>query len=213
MTGAGRLAKKRGTGSVEVKRYTAPGARQGARHRRAARGRGGGLGPARDRATAPAFAGRAFSACWWRSNGAATSRARQRAATRSPCACSSSRTVIHRTERLVATALPVMRDLAGAIGQSCHLAVHDDGRILVLCRVESPQPWGLTVRVGAAYAMTANASGRVLLAFQPPDIRARWLARARAREGDSGTGGRGSRGSPRSPRAATSTARAMRSTG
>jgi DNA-binding IclR family transcriptional regulator len=88
------------------------------------------------------------------------------------------------TERLTNAALPVMRELATVIGQPCHLAVEDDGRILVLCRVESPRPWGLMVRVGAAYALTANASGRVLLAFQPAATRETWLARARLHEGD-----------------------------
>jgi DNA-binding IclR family transcriptional regulator len=82
------------------------------------------------------------------------------------------------TERLITAALPVMRELAATIGQSCHLAVHDDGRILVLCRVESPRPWGLMVRVGAAYTLTGNSSGRVLLAFQPEPVRRAWLLRA-----------------------------------
>ena len=57
------------------------------------------------------------------------------------------------TERLIAAALPEMGALADQIGQSCHLAVYHDGRILVLTRVESPRPWGLMVRVGAAYGL------------------------------------------------------------
>jgi DNA-binding IclR family transcriptional regulator len=87
------------------------------------------------------------------------------------------------TERLIAVALPRMRDLAAMIGQPCHLAVPDDGRLIVLCRVESPRPWGLAVRVGAPYALTRHASGRVLLAFQSPQVRLAWLARARIHEG------------------------------
>jgi DNA-binding IclR family transcriptional regulator len=79
------------------------------------------------------------------------------------------------TDRLMAAALPEMRRLAERTGQSCHLAVQDAGRILVLARVESPRPWSLLVRVGAAYDLVTNSSGRVLLAFQPETVREAWL--------------------------------------
>lgn len=85
-------------------------------------------------------------------------------------------------ERLRAAALPEMNRLAELLGQSCHLAVHDDGRILVLARVESPRPWSLMVRIGETYALTRNVSGRVLLAFQPAALCSAWLARAAERE-------------------------------
>lgn len=89
--------------------------------------------------------------------------------------------VAHRSpplERLIAAVVPEMRIVAERIGQSCHLTQYHDGRILVIARVESPQPWSLMVRTGGAYDLLGNPSGRVLLAFQPEETRRRWQARA-----------------------------------
>lgn len=76
---------------------------------------------------------------------------------------------------LVELALPVMRNLAMEIGQSCHLAVHSQGRIVVVARVESDEQIGFSVRVGHHRPMHETVSGAVLLGFQPPEIRQRWL--------------------------------------
>lgn len=80
------------------------------------------------------------------------------------------------TQRLLSTALPVMRRLAEATVQSCHLGVYHDSRLLVVAQVESPAPSGFLVRLGAHFPLLETSSGRVLLAHQPADIRARWLA-------------------------------------
>ncbi|HET6467119.1 MAG TPA: IclR family transcriptional regulator [Geminicoccaceae bacterium] len=81
-------------------------------------------------------------------------------------------------ERLLGLALAEMRDLAARTGQSCHLAVYEDGRILIVARVESPLPRGFVVRLAATFDLLDTASGRVLAAFQPAEERARRLARA-----------------------------------
>ncbi len=81
--------------------------------------------------------------------------------------------------RLMNEALPLMRGLAEETGQSCHLSVYNDGRILVVAQVESPRPRGFTVRLGAAFELADTASGRVLAAFQEPAERERRIARAR----------------------------------
>jgi len=47
-----------------------------------------------------------------------------------------------RTRTLLEVALPQMRQLAVAIGQSCHLAVHSKGQIVVIARVESDEQIG-----------------------------------------------------------------------
>src|SRR5215470_16120210 len=41
-----------------------------------------------------------------------------------------------RTRNLLEVALPAMRQLAVMIGQSCHLAVHSKGQIVVIARME-----------------------------------------------------------------------------
>jgi DNA-binding IclR family transcriptional regulator len=80
------------------------------------------------------------------------------------------------TQSLVEVAIPIMRTLASEIGQSCHLAVHARGEIVVIARMESMEQIGFSVRVGYRRAMTKTASGLTLFAFQPDDVRSRWLA-------------------------------------
>lgn len=72
--------------------------------------------------------------------------------------------------------LPIMRQLANAVGQSCHLALHSLGDIVVVARIESGELLGFSVRVGYRRPLSQSASGAVLYAFQPEDIRRRWEA-------------------------------------
>ena len=80
-----------------------------------------------------------------------------------------------RTRTLLEVALPQMRQLAVAIGQSCHLAVHSKGQIVVVARVESDEQIGFTVRVGYRQSLLKTSSGAVLYAFQSPETCERWL--------------------------------------
>lgn len=80
------------------------------------------------------------------------------------------------TERLVSAALPPMEALATRVGQSCHLAVHSAGEMLVIAQVDSALQMGLAVHVGARVGMTTSSSGRVFLAFQNAQERERILA-------------------------------------
>lgn len=77
---------------------------------------------------------------------------------------------------LLEIALPVMRTLANSIGQSCHLAMHSLGEIVVVARVESAELLGFSVRVGYRAPLPKSASGPVIYAFQPEDVRLRWEA-------------------------------------
>ncbi|MGH6945615.1 MAG: IclR family transcriptional regulator [Geminicoccaceae bacterium] len=81
-------------------------------------------------------------------------------------------------DRLVSEALPEMRALAGHTGQSCHLAVYDGDRILIVAQAESPRSRLLLVKLGAGFPLADTASGRVLIAFQAEAERARRLERA-----------------------------------
>jgi DNA-binding IclR family transcriptional regulator len=80
------------------------------------------------------------------------------------------------TQDLLEVAIPVMRSLAANIGQSCHLALHARGDMVVVARVESMEQLGFSVRVGHRLAITQAVSGVTLFAFQPEDVRARWLS-------------------------------------
>ena len=79
-----------------------------------------------------------------------------------------------KTHSLVEVALPVMRQLAQELGQSCHLALHTLGEMVVVARMESSEQLGFSVRVGYRRPLVKAASGAVLYAFQPEDVRRRW---------------------------------------
>lgn len=79
-----------------------------------------------------------------------------------------------RTRNLIEASLPVMRQLALALGQSCHLALHTLGEMVVVARMESSEQLGFSVRVGYRRPLHQTASGAVLYAFQPEDVRRRW---------------------------------------
>ena len=81
-----------------------------------------------------------------------------------------------RTRNLIEIALPVMRQLAQEVGQSCHLALHTLGEMVVVARMESSEQLGFSVRVGYRRPLHQSASGAVLYAFQPDDVRRRWEA-------------------------------------
>ena len=80
-----------------------------------------------------------------------------------------------RVQTLVETALPVMRRLANAIGQSCHLAVPSSDQIVVIARIEAAGELGFSVRTGYRRSMARATSGIVLFAFQPREVQRQWL--------------------------------------
>jgi len=63
---------------------------------------------------------------------------------------------------LAEIALPVMRDLANATRQSCHLVVPSDDQIVVIARIESPGDLGYSVRVGYRRNLIDATSGLLL---------------------------------------------------
>ena len=59
-------------------------------------------------------------------------------------------------------ALPVMRDLAAATFQSCHLVVPSGDQIVVIARIESPGDIGYSVRIGYRRNLIEATSGLML---------------------------------------------------
>ena len=97
-------------------------------------------------------------------------------------------------KRLLSVALPAMQELAQQSRQSAHLVIHFSRRILVVAQVDSPEPMGFSVRLGANFPFRPDrASSRVLSAFQPAamqeELIAELLANGRARR----LGGEGAR--------------------
>lgn len=71
------------------------------------------------------------------------------------------------TQTLIARAMPHMERLAARIGESCHLNVVVQNRMLVIARVEANADVMLTVRVGATFELHRRNSGLIGLAYQP----------------------------------------------
>jgi DNA-binding IclR family transcriptional regulator len=78
--------------------------------------------------------------------------------------------------RLVSQATPRLRKFAQDAGQSCHLAVYERGRVVVVAQFDAPGYWGLAIRVGAHIALIGTGSGHVLLAFRTAQERRYMLA-------------------------------------
>lgn len=89
-------------------------------------------------------------------------------------------------DRLLGNAGPLLRELASQVHQSCHLALIESGHGVVVAQTDSPGHIGFAVRVGSVIALSSTASGRVLLAFQNPEDRARILSRASSADQESG---------------------------
>ena len=75
------------------------------------------------------------------------------------------------THRLLVEAVPIMQRLSSELDQSCHLTVYNQGRQIVIAKVDAPSGMGFSVRVGAELDVLVSASGRVLLAFQDGETR------------------------------------------
>jgi DNA-binding IclR family transcriptional regulator len=74
--------------------------------------------------------------------------------------------------RLVSQAMPILRGFARGAGQSCHIAVYDRGEVIVVAQVDSPNYWGIAIRVGARVGLFDTGSGHILLAYvSPPERR------------------------------------------
>ncbi|WP_018181166.1 IclR family transcriptional regulator [Kaistia granuli] len=76
---------------------------------------------------------------------------------------------------LIDMALPAMRVLSEAIGQSCNLSLHDAGRVVVIAQIDSPSAFGFRVRAGATFPLFESATGRLLMAFEPEEKVRPWL--------------------------------------
>lgn len=72
-------------------------------------------------------------------------------------------------------ALPLMRELAESLEQSCQLVVRTGTQMVVVARVESPIEIGLTVRVGYRRHIMQSTSGRILYAFHPERTKRKFL--------------------------------------
>lgn len=83
--------------------------------------------------------------------------------------------------RVVDVAQPIINGLAISSGQAVHMAVLDGLRMCIIAQVDSPQPIGVRVRVGAQSTAIQGSSGRTLVAFQPAPVREWYFEQAATR--------------------------------
>jgi DNA-binding IclR family transcriptional regulator len=76
---------------------------------------------------------------------------------------------------LTDVALPLLRELSERARQSCHLSIFQDGRVVIIAQVDSPERWSFGLKVGVAMGLVDTSSGHVLLAGQDEVERARML--------------------------------------
>ncbi len=77
---------------------------------------------------------------------------------------------------LVGAALPLLQELAERTRQSAHLAIFQNGRVVVVAQVDSPERWSFGLKVGVVMGLTDTSSGHVLLAYQDEVTRTRMLS-------------------------------------
>ena len=71
--------------------------------------------------------------------------------------------------RLTVAAGPIMTKLANATDESVHLTVLSEGNILVIGQVDNPGYNVMRIQLGARIEAWRTSSGRVLVAYQPPE--------------------------------------------
>src|SRR3546814_9087943 len=49
---------------------------------------------------------------------------------------------------LVGSALPLLHELSERARQSCHLAIYQGGRVVIIAQVDSPERWSFGLKVG-----------------------------------------------------------------
>ena len=77
------------------------------------------------------------------------------------------------SRRLLDIAEPTMRKLSIETEQSCHLAVWEDGGVVISSSFSAPGNWRFSLRPGAVVGLYNTGSGLVLAAFQDKKQRSR----------------------------------------
>ncbi|WP_405495287.1 IclR family transcriptional regulator [Nocardia sp. NBC_00511] len=67
------------------------------------------------------------------------------------------------------TALPIMEDLRRLTGETIHLTIPENGKMVLIERLETDKPVRTSMALGHALPMHASANGKAVLAFAPPE--------------------------------------------
>jgi DNA-binding IclR family transcriptional regulator len=85
-----------------------------------------------------------------------------------------------RSRKLVEVAIPAMERLSDETGHSSHLVVVNRGETVVIAAAAGSAELNLTLKLGYRRPAIEASSGQTIMAFQPPEIRARLIAESLA---------------------------------
>lgn len=74
------------------------------------------------------------------------------------------------------TALPIMEDLRRRTGETIHLTIPENGRMVLIERLETDKPVRTSMALGHALPMHASANGKAVLAYSDPTALRQLLA-------------------------------------
>jgi len=81
-----------------------------------------------------------------------------------------------RSRKLTEVAVPVIEHLSNQIGHSAHLVVVSGGETIVIAAAAGDTATSFNLRLGYRRPALDAASGRAIIAFQTPEVRARMIA-------------------------------------
>jgi DNA-binding IclR family transcriptional regulator len=84
-----------------------------------------------------------------------------------------------RVRELLDVAVPAMQAMTGEMGQSAHLVVLSRGETVVIAAIAGGSDMSFTLRLGYRRPLVDASSGRVILAFQRPEIARSWIEQSR----------------------------------
>jgi DNA-binding IclR family transcriptional regulator len=84
-----------------------------------------------------------------------------------------------RVRELLDVAIPAMQAMTGEMGQSAHLVVLSRGETVVIAAIAGGSDMSFTLRLGYRRPLVDASSGRVILAFQRPEIAKGWIEQSR----------------------------------
>jgi DNA-binding IclR family transcriptional regulator len=85
-----------------------------------------------------------------------------------------------RSRMLVEVAMPAMERLSDTSGHSSHLVVINRGETVVIATAAGSSELNLALRLGYRRPAIEASSGQTIIAFQPPETRARLISESRA---------------------------------
>ena len=84
-----------------------------------------------------------------------------------------------RARELLEVAVPAMQAMTSEMAQSAHLVVLSRGETVVIAAIAGGSDMSFTLRLGYRRPLVDASSGRVILAFQPPQVAQGWIDQSR----------------------------------